>query len=60
MENNMAGMDANLSIAAAKAQQNRTCAGGNEQSGGSSNSGSGSKPSKSMKKMETMTKEKEG
>jgi len=27
----MAGMDANLSIAAAKAQQERTCAGGNDQ-----------------------------
>ena len=50
----MAGMDANLSIKEAKAQQDRTCAGGNDQ--GSSKK---SKESSSEMKMEHMEK-KEG
>jgi hypothetical protein len=51
----MAGMDANLSIKEAKAQQDRTCAGGNDQ-------GSSKKKKESSShemNMEHMSKEKD-
>ena len=54
----MAGMDANLTVAQARAQQERTCCNDHQGKGGTSNSGA--KASKSMKKMEHESKEKEG